>query len=46
MQQLLEPQLVDLVDDDEEQLVVLLGARALRAQDVVERQVGRVGQRG
>src|SRR5262249_38687751 len=44
--QLLEPQLVDLVDDDEQDLVVLLGVGPLRPQHLVERQVGAVGQGG
>ena len=44
VEQLLEPELVHLVDDDEEHLVVLVRARSLRAQDLVEREVGRVGQ--
>jgi hypothetical protein len=34
------------VDDDEEQLVVLAGPWALRAQHLVERQIGRVGEGG
>ena len=46
VEELLEPQLVDLVDDDEQQLVVLVGARALGAEHLVEGQVRRVGQRG
>ena len=45
VQELLEPQLVDLVDDDEQELVVLVRARALGAQDLVEREVRRVRQR-
>jgi hypothetical protein len=45
VQQLLEPELVDLVDDDEQELVVLGGARALGAQDLVEAEVRRVRQR-
>ena len=45
VQELLEPQLVDLVDDDEQELVVLGGARPLGAQHVVEREVRRVRQR-
>ena len=39
VQQLLEPELIDLVDDDEQELVVLGGARALGAQDLVEGQL-------
>ena len=46
VEELLEPQLVDLVDDDEQQLVVLVRAGALCAEHLVEREVGRVGQRG
>ena len=45
VQDLLEPQLVDLVDDHEQQLVVLAGARCLRGQQVVQTQVAAVGQR-
>ena len=47
VQQLLEPQLVDLVDDDEEQLVVFgtLGTRLLQREELVELQVVRVGDR-
>ncbi len=37
--QLLEPELVDLVDDDEEDLVVLVRPRALGAEDLLEREV-------
>ena len=39
VEQLLEPQLVHLVDHDEQHLVVLVRARVLRSQHVVERQV-------
>jgi hypothetical protein len=46
VQQLLEPQLVDLVDDDEQHLVVLVRPRALGAEHLVQRQIGAVGQRG
>ncbi len=46
VEELLEPQLVDLVHDDEQQLVVLVRAGSLGAQDLVERQVPRVGQGG
>jgi hypothetical protein len=42
VQKLLEPELVDLVDDDEQEFVVLGGARALGAQDLVETEVRRV----
>ena len=38
VEELLEPELVHLVDDDEEDLVVLVGARPLRAEDLVERR--------
>ena len=41
VEQLLEPQLVDLVDDDEQQLVVLVGARPLGAEHLVEGEVRR-----
>src|SRR5205807_3540582 len=42
----LEPQLVDLVDDDEQELVVLrpLGARLLQLEKPVELEVARIGQ--
>jgi hypothetical protein len=45
VQQHLEPQLVDLVDDDEEQLVVLGAARQrlLAGEELVDMQVRRVG---
>ena len=46
VQELLEPQLVHLVDDDEEQLVVLVRPRPLGGQQVVERQVVAVGEGG
>jgi hypothetical protein len=46
VQQLLEPELVDLVDDDEQQLVVLVGTRSLRGEHIIEREVRRVGERG
>src|SRR5260370_39566162 len=42
MQELFEPELVNLVDDDEEHLVVLVGARLLRGQHLVEREIRRV----
>jgi hypothetical protein len=47
VQQQLEPQLIDLVDHDEEQLVVLLrlGARRLQAQQLVQVQIRGVGER-
>ena len=43
----LEPQLVDLVDDDEEQLVMFrsVGARLLQGQQLIDFQVGVVGDR-
>jgi hypothetical protein len=47
VQDLFEPQLVDLMDDDEQRLVVLklTGARLLERQELVELQVARVGDR-
>jgi hypothetical protein len=45
VQELLEPELVHLVDDDEEDLVVLVRAGPLRAEQLVQCQVGRVSQR-
>ena len=47
VQQLLEPQLVDLVDDDEQRLVVLgsLGPRLLQRQQIVELQIRAVRNR-
>ena len=41
----LEPELVDLVNDDEEQLVVLgpLGARLLEGEQLVDMQIAAVG---
>jgi hypothetical protein len=45
VQDLLEPQLVDLVDDHEQQLVVLVGRRCLAGQQVGQAQVTAVGQR-
>ena len=44
VQDLLEPQLVDLMDDDEQQLVVRVGRRALAGQQIVQAQVAAVGQ--
>ena len=44
VEQLLEPQLVDLVDDDEQQLVVLVRAWSLGAEHLVEREVAAVGE--
>ena len=41
VEELLEPQLVHLVDDDEQHLVVLVGPWALGAEDLVEGQVRR-----
>ena len=48
VQQLFEPELVYLVDDDEEQLVVLraLRARLLQGQQFVDFQVARIGDGG
>jgi hypothetical protein len=43
VQQLLEPQLVDLVDDDEQHLVVLVRPWLLRGEQPVEPQVAGVG---
>ena len=47
VQKLLEPQLVDLMDDDEEHLVVMrrVGERLLKAEQLVNFQVGTVGKR-
>ena len=47
VQDLLEPELVDLVNDDEEQLVVLgpFGARALEIEQLVDVEVAAVGDR-
>ena len=42
MQELFEPELVNLVNDDEEHLVVLLGAGLLRGQHLVEREIRHV----
>src|SRR5205823_10354902 len=46
VQKLLEPQLVDLVDNDEEHLVVLdrLRERLLQGEQLIELEIGRVGQ--
>src|SRR5205823_13708757 len=46
VQQELEPQLVDLVDDDEEHLIVLdrLRQRLLQGEQLIELEIGRVGQ--
>ncbi len=43
VQQLLEPQLVDLVDDDEQHLVVLARPGLLRRKQLIEPQVAGVG---
>ena len=40
VEELLEPQLVDLVDDDEQHLVVLGRARLLQGQELLDFQVG------
>jgi len=42
VQKLFEPELVNLMNDDEEHLVVLLGAGLLRGQHLVEREVRHV----
>ena len=42
VQDLLEPQLVDLVDDHEEQFVVRPGLRFLAGQELVELQIAAV----
>ena len=44
--ELLEPQLVDLVDDDEQELVVSgwVGFRGLRGEDALELEIGTVGE--
>ena len=46
VEELLEPQLVHLVDDDEEHLVVLVRARPLGTEHLVEGEVAAVGQGG
>jgi hypothetical protein len=45
MEDLFEPELVDLVDDDEQHLVVLrpFRGRALEIQELVDTQIGAVG---
>src|SRR5688500_19751130 len=43
MEQLFEPQLVNLVADDEENLVVLIRARLLQLEQLVDLQVTSVG---
>ena len=47
MEELLEPELVDLVDHDEEHLVVLrpVGARSLEREEFLEAEVAGVGDR-
>jgi len=42
MEELFEPEFVNLMNDDEEHLVVLLGARLLRGQHLVEREIRHV----
>src|SRR6185295_11463062 len=46
VEQLLEPQLVDLVNDDEQHLVVLVRARLLQGEKLVDLEIVRVGRRG
>ena len=46
MQHLLEPQLLRLVDDDEEHLVVQVRQRLLRGEKLVERQIIGIGHAG
>ena len=43
VQHQLEPELLHVVDGDEQQLVVLAGQRLLRGQELVERQIVAVG---
>ena len=43
VQQLLEPELVDLVNDDEEDLVVFVGAWLLQLEELVDLQIAAVG---
>jgi hypothetical protein len=47
VQQLLEPQLVDLVNDDEEQLVVFgsIGSRPLQREQLVDAEIPAICQR-
>ena len=47
VQHLLEPQLVDLVNDDEQHLVVLgpVRARPLQREQLVDREIAAVGDR-
>ena len=42
MKELFEPEFVNLMNDDEEHLVVLLGARLLRGKHLVEREIRHV----
>jgi hypothetical protein len=44
VEDLLEPKFIHLVDHDEEQLVMLVGPGTLRVEQIVQREVGRVGQ--
>jgi hypothetical protein len=46
VQDLFEPQLLGLVDDDEQHFVVLFALRILRRQHLVERQVAGIGHVG
>ena len=43
VQHLLEPELVDLVNDDEEDLVVFVGAWRLQVQQLIDLQIAAVG---
>ena len=40
---LLEPKFLGLMDDDEQQLVIGIGLRMLAGEEVVERQIARIG---
>src|SRR5262245_64739328 len=43
VEHLLEPELVDLMDDDEEHLVVLVGQGLLLREELVELEIGGIG---
>ena len=43
VQDLLEPQLVDLMDDHEQHLVVFIGSRTLAAEQLIEAEIAAVG---